>query len=258
MGFILQLHSFFYITMFSLAIAFSASAQASDHNDINTLEIKAGVINFPPFFIINSDQTVSGVYHDIVKKTLLRAKMKYRLDTYPTKRLYHNLKSGETELFLGIKGSPEYDKHVLYSTMAISQIQMRIYAVGNTPMPNNKEDINNHRIITLRGYSYGGLISYFTDPKNNIDVTSTSNHRSSFLMLKEQRADYVINYKHPSNAALKNLDIPGLKYSSFYNAKIYFIVSKALPNAEQILQRLEQAYLELVALGELKYVENND
>lgn len=260
MGGVLPLNFFFYITIFILVITFVPSVQAADHNDINfnNIEIKAGIINFPPFFIARPDQTFSGIYLDIMEKTLQHANIKYHIDAYPTKRLYHNLKNGNTELFLGIKGSPEYDDHVLYSEAEISQIQMRIYAIGNIPLPSRKEDINNHRIITLRGYSYGGLISYFTDPKNNINVTSTSSHRSSFLMLKDRRADYVINYKHPSNAALKNLDIPGLKYSSFYNAKIYFIVSKKLPNAKEILNKLEQAYLELVALGELEYIENND
>jgi polar amino acid transport system substrate-binding protein len=260
MGGILPLNFFFYITIFILAIALAPSAQASDSNNLNTnsLVIKAGMFNFPPFYVVNPDQTLSGIILDIMEKTLQHAKIDYSLDIYPAKRLYRNLKSGETGLFLGIKGSPEYEGHVLYSEAEISQIQMRIYAIGNIPLPSRKEDINNHKIITLRGYSYGGLISYFTDPKNNINVTSTSSHRSSFLMLKDRRADYVINYKHPSNAALKNLDIPGLKYSSFYNAKIYFIVSKKLPNAKEILNKLEQAYLELVALGELKYIENND
>lgn len=186
MSFIFQLYSSRYITLLVLAITLMPSIQASDSNALNikNLEIKAGVISFPPFYVVNSDQTLSGIYLDILKKTLQHAQIKYRLDIYPTKRLYNNLKNGKTELFLGIKGSPEYDEHVLYSTTAISQIQMRIYAIGDMPLPETKEDIDNHKVITLRGYSYGGLINYLTDPKNNITISSTSDHRSSFLMLE--------------------------------------------------------------------------
>jgi polar amino acid transport system substrate-binding protein len=221
-------------------------------------EIKAGSTSFPPFYVVNPDGSASGIYLDIMETTLKYADLDYRLDIYPTKRLYRNLGIGETDLFLGIKGSPEYDDNVLYSHSAISQVQMRIYAIGNTPLPSTKEDINGHKIITMRGYGYGGLVSYFSDAENNIEVTSTSKHRSSFLMLKNNRADYVINYKHPSETALTNLRISGLKYTNFYDAKVYFILSKETPNAQKIMNKLEQAYLDLVANGELEYIKNND
>lgn len=221
-------------------------------------EVKAGTTNFPPFYVINSDGSASGIYLDIMERTLLHANLNYRLDIYPTKRLYRNLGTGTTDLFLGIKGSPEYDDHVLYSKFAISQIQMRIYAIGNTPLPSIKEDIDGHKIITMRGYGYGGLVKYFEDPNNNIEVTSTSEHRSSFLMLKNKRADYVINYKHPSETALASLKVENLKYTSFYDAEVFFIVSKKRPDAQEVLTKLELAYLDLVSQNELEYIQNDD
>lgn len=222
----------------------------------NAQTIKAGSTSFPPFYVINEDQTTSGIYLDIMEKTLEHANLDYRLDVYPTKRLYRNLAKGETELFLGIKGSPEYDDNVLYSNIVISQIQMRIYALQDTPLPKNKEDINGHKIITMRGYGYGGLVNYFSDPQNNIGVTTTTQHRSSFLMLKNKRADYVINYKYPSETALADLKVPGLKYTNFYSANVYFIVSKETPNAKSILNALETSYLDLVKKGEIEYIKN--
>lgn len=234
----------------SVLLAMTSVAQA--------FEIKAGITSFPPFYIINKNQSPSGLLLDIMTKTLEHANLDYRLDNYPTKRLYKNLALGKTHLFLGIKDSPEYDGNVLYSETAISQIQMRIYAIGNTPLPMSKEDINGHKIITIHGYGYGGLVNYFADPKNKIEVTSTSEHRSSFLMLKNKRASYLINYKHPAEAALKTLNIKDLKYTNFYDVKVYFIVSKETPNAQQLLNKLESAYLDLVKKNELNYLENED
>jgi polar amino acid transport system substrate-binding protein len=248
-------HIFTFCLTLCLAVAFAPVLQAADNKP---LKVKVGTTSFPPFYVVNPDQTASGIYLDIIEKTLQHAGLDYQLDIYPTKRLYRNLGNGETELFLGIKGSPEYDKNVLYSSTAISQIQMRIYAVGDTPLPKTKEDINNHKIITMRGFGYGGLVSYFSNPTNNIEVTSTSKHRSSFLMLKDKRADYVINYKKPSETALASLEIPSLKYTNFYDAKVYFIVSKAVPDAKEVLMKLEQAYLELIKLGELEHIPNDD
>lgn len=220
--------------------------------------IKAGSTSFPPFYVINKDQSTSGIYLDIMERTLEHAKLNYRLDAYPTKRLYRNLAKGDTDLFIGIKGSPEYDSNVLYSETIVSQIQMRIYALEGTPLPLVKEDINGHKIITMRGYGYGGLASYFDDSKNDIEVTTTTKHRSSFLMLKNKRADYVINYKYPSETALASLEVPGLKYTNFYSADVFFIVSKETPNAKDVLEKLEHAYLDLVEKGELEYIENED
>lgn len=222
------------------------------------LQIKAGSTDFPPFYVINNDGSASGIYVDIMEKTLEHAGLNYRLDIYPTKRLYRNLGVGETDLFLGIKGSPEYDKDVFYSKMAVSQLQMRIYAIGNTPLPSIKEDLIGHSVITMRGYGYGGLIAYLENPNNNIEVSSTSEHRSSFLMLKNKRADYVINYKQPSETALAALRIDDLKYTNFYDAEVYFIMSKKAINAQQVMKKLEHAYLELVNKNELEYIDNDD
>jgi ABC-type amino acid transport substrate-binding protein len=225
---------------------------------IKAQEIKVGIMKIPPYYLTNEGQPPSGIFLDIMKKSLEHAGLNYRIDDYPTKRLYLNLGSGKTDLFLGIKGSPEYDDKVFYSKTIISQIQMRIYATGDTPLPITKEDINGHKISTMRGYGYGGLVNYFSDPSNNIEVALTSEHLASFQMLKKERIEYVMTYKHIAEIELKNFIIPQLKYTNFYTLDAYFIVSKSTPNAFAVLQKIERAYLDLVELGEFEYIENNN
>lgn len=244
----------FFVFMKIYLLAHSLSISADEHDE---RELKVGILSFPPFYVINPDKKPSGILTNIMKKTLQETELDYKLEEYPTKRLYKNLGTGETQLFLGVRGPAEYDKHVLYSNVVVSQIQMRIYAKGVMPLPSRKEDLNGHTIIVIRGYSYGGLIDYLLNPNNNIDVTSTSEHISSFLMLKNNRADYLINYKHPSESVLKDLEISDLKFTNYYAADVRFIVSKSTPNAESIMHKLEQAYLKLIALGELQYIPND-
>lgn len=221
-------------------------------------EIKAGIMIFPPYFIQNENKKPDGIYLKVMEETLRNANLEYRIDIYPAKRLYLNLGNGKTHLYLGIKGAPEYDDKVLYSTTKISEINMRVYANDNIPLPLQKEDLNNHRISIIRGYSYGGLINYFKDPKNNIDVASTAEHLSSFKMLKNKRVDYVINYKNPSEAVLEYLDIPGIKFTDLYVINVYFIISKFTPNAVEVLDRIENSYLELLESGKIKYTDPNN
>ena len=227
-------------------------------NNSHADKLKVGIIDFPPFYVIHDDASTSGLYLNILRKTLQHAKLEYSLDVYPPKRLYRNLSNGKAGVVLGIKGAPEYDKQVLYSTTKISQIQMRVYATGDTPLPASKAEINGSRISTIRGYSYGGLVSYFSDPKNSINVFTTAQHLASFQMLKNKRVDYVVNYKHPSETVLENLSIPNVKYTNFYSVDVFFIVSKATPNAIEVLQKLEKSYLELIKLEELEYIPNDD
>ena len=241
----------------NLLLILSVFALALSSSLIQAQEIKAGMLIFPPYFVDNGDKPPSGIYLDVMVSTLQHAGLKYHIDTFPAKRLYLNLGSGETDLYLGIKGAPEYQGKVLYSKTSISKIQMRIYATNDTPLPVTKEDINGHRISTIRGYSYGGLVSYFSDPKNNIDTALTAEHLASFKMLKNKRVDYVVNYKHPSEAVLKNLYISNLKYTNFYSVDVFFIVSKTTPNAAEIIQKLEDSYLEFVELGQLEYIKND-
>lgn len=221
-------------------------------------EIKAGVMIFPPYFFQNKNKEPDGIYLKVMEKTLRNANLEYRIDIYPAKRLYLNLGNGKTHLYLGIKGAPEYDDKVLYSTTKVSEIKMRIYANADTPLPVTKKDIDHHRIGIIRGYSYGGLIKYFTETKNNIEISSTAEHLSSFKMLKNRRVDYVINYQYPSEAVLADLEIPGVKYTDFHSINVYFIISKFTPNAVEVLDRIEKSYLELLERGEIKYMGPTD
>jgi hypothetical protein len=59
------------VSLLSL-FAFSATSQG--------VEIKAGSTSFPPFYVINKDQTASGIYLDIMERTLQHAGLDYRLD----------------------------------------------------------------------------------------------------------------------------------------------------------------------------------
>lgn len=221
-------------------------------------EIRAGIMIFPPYFFQNENKKPDGIYLKVMEETLRNANLEYSIDIYPAKRLYLNLGNGKTHLYLGIKGVPEYDDKVLYSTTKVSEINMRVYTNDNIPLPLKKEDLNNHRISIIRGYSYGGLINYFKDPKNNIDVASTAEHLSSFKMLKNKRVDYVINYQHPSEEVLEDLEIPSIKYTDFHSINAYFIVSKFTPNAAEVLDKIEKSYLELLESGKIKYTAPND
>lgn len=220
-------------------------------------EIKTGIINFPPFYVVNENGKHSGLCLDILVATLKKAKLDYNIHSYPPMRLFRNLNTGTTDLFLGIKGSPEYDEQVYYSKTPISHIQLRVYATGNTPLPSVKNDLVGKNVIAIRGYGYGGLINYLVDPKNEINVMYNSQHGAAFLMLKNKRAEYLLDYKHPADRVLQELIISDLKYVNLDEVGLFFIVSKKSPNALQLMEKLETAYNTLREEGLASYIEND-
>ncbi len=221
-------------------------------------KIKTGIINFPPFYVVNENGKHSGLCLDILVATLKKANLDYNINSYPPMRLFRNLNTGSTDLFLGIKGSPLYDEQVYYSKMPISHIQLRVYATGDTPLPSVKDDLIEKSVIAIRGYGYDGLINYLVDPENKINIMYNSQHEAAFLMLKNKRAEYLLDYKHPADRVLQELNIPDLKYVNLYEVELFFIVSKNSPNALQLMNKLETAYNALREEGLVNYIENKE
>ncbi len=105
--------------------------------------------------------------------------------------------------------------------------------------------LNGRHVIVLLGYSYGDWFDYITDPQNNITHESAIKHDQALRMLLSHRVDYLLDYQLPINLALANMETPKLYYHDVFSIEGHIVVSKKLPNAKQILRRLEDSYKSL-------------
>ncbi len=215
-------------------------------------EIKIGVLNFAPFYIVEEGKEPSGMMLDFLKVAMDRAGLPYSIKGYPPKRLYQNLAEGKSHVFMGIKGVPELEGKVIYSRSKITDIDMRVYTRPETPVPQSKEELKGKKIIVIRGYSYGGFIKFLQDPANRIEVDESDDHDLAFKKLQAKRADYVLDYRRPSEKTLASLNISGLQNHSISLIDIVLIVSKQAPNAQEVADKLENAFDELKKEGKLK------
>ncbi len=215
--------------------------------------LEVGVTNFPPFYIINKTNSndVKGYLTDILKKVLTKAEIKHHIKGYPPKRLYKNVATGKTNIWLGTKNVPVYEKEVLYSKQQVTSIELRVYTVGDKPLLKTKKDLVGKELITIMGYGYGGLVKFLKDPKNKIKTDESSTHKSAFMKLMYNRRSYLLNYSRPAKKILEKNKIKGIKFSTLKNVAIFFVVSKKTINAKKILARMEKAYKELKDLGKL-------
>lgn len=214
--------------------------------------LKVGVLDFPPFYIVKNETDVSGTMADVLRKTLDKAGISYVIKGYPPKRLYKELAEGSVHIWMGIKGVPDYEGKVLYGASQTGEIEIRLYTTADKPLLNSLDDMKGKKIITIRGYGYGGMVTFLNDPKNGITSDPTDGHDLAFKKLIKGRSDYVLDYKQPAEDTISKDMITGLKFSSLKNIKLYFIVSKKAPDAENNMKKIEAAYLTLKKEGTIK------
>jgi len=218
---------------------------------------RVGILDFPPYAVIEKSGVCKGILVDVLYRVLKEGGISYSLKGFPQKRLFTNLATGETEIYMGIKGVPDYDGKVLFSAFPIAHLDLRIYFRKETPAFQNSAQLKGKRVIVIIGYGYGGLIRYLEDPANKITVDPSHTHTLAFRKLKAGRADYVLDYQPPASAAIEEEGVEDIRSHSISKVDIFFVVSLKTPGAEELMKRMETAYQALKADGKLSDIPNS-
>lgn len=174
-----------------------------------------------------------------VAGTLLeRAGLAWRAVPYPASRLFSNLQNGSTKFSILVRGST-LDACCILSHKPIYRTTLNVYYIGDKPPVKSKDDLAGKHLITIRGYSYAGLLQYITDAANRIDHQSAGSHRAAFDMLKAGRADYVLDYASAAGDILAESPIGNLRSYPIDQLEIHLVLSKTYPDAERLMARLE-------------------
>lgn len=209
--------------------------------------LEIGLFNFPPYYLVDSKEEVKGgIFVEMLKKMMDRAGYEYTFVAYPPKRLYSNLGKGITHIWLGTLGVAEYEGKTVVSPVKIADINLQVYTNDKyTVLPKSMDDLKGKSVITIFGYNYGGLIKFLEDPENRISIEAAKSHNAAFMMLKLGRANFLLDYHEPSSEVIKEINIPDLRYAPIKKLSMHLHVSKARPDAEEIMQRLMKVYSEM-------------
>lgn len=210
--------------------------------------IKYGYVEFPPLSFTNEDNKPDGALIKLVSRVMAKAGYEWSAASYPGKRLIQNLEKGDIHLWIGISSFVSEDK-ALIGDSVVAKIELQAYTIGNKPPILKQDDLKNKSIIILGGYSYGGWREFIKNPDNKINYTEVYTHDAAFKMLNNDRADYVLDYKLPSDRVLKEITIPSLRSNLISSLDCHFVVSKNTLNADNVLRKLEAAYKDLLKEG---------
>ena len=174
------------------------------------------------------------VAHELFERTNLT----WRATAYPAKRLFRNLKNGESNFSILVRASSLLES-CIFSKTPIYSTDLNVYYIGDKPPITSIEDLKGTRLVTIRGYSYGSLRKFIENPKNNIIKEVTNTHSSAFKMLELGRADYLLDYASAANDIISQSSISDLRLNKMSQLDIFLVLSKSYPNANELMTQLE-------------------
>lgn len=235
-----------FITMESQCRALAAEPQT----------IRMGYIEFTPVFYTDAEGVPQGLLVDLARQVVPAAGYQLKLESLPVKRMANRLIKGEIDLWAGLKTLEGFEGNTFAGDSILLQICLNAYTLGEEPAISKKEDLNQKMIIGLRGFSYGGWVTYLKDPANEIDFIEVDSHQSALKVLERNNKTgtkcYLLDYEQPVNKALRTYPVENLRKNPLSCLDAYFVVSKKTPNAKTVLGRLESAYKEMKKQGKVE------
>lgn len=215
--------------------------------------LKMGYVEFPPMSYTDQNGQPAGHVMDIAIKSLEKAGFEWTAISLPAKRMAKSLAKGDIQVWLGLASLPQFKGTTHVGKIVVERLILRAYTNGNNPPIREQKDLLGKTLLILRGYSYGGWITFIKDPANKIRHLEFDSHEGAFERLgklsKRIPEIYLLDYKHPSETVLRNLDLPDIRFNQISSLDMYFVVTRKMDSAKAVLDRIETAFQQLSASG---------
>lgn len=209
----------------------------------------AAVTKYPEIEYASPDQSVwttrtnaqgepDNPLRQVAEALFAQAGIPWHSTTFPAPRLFRYLQNGSTQFSMLVK-APALQECCLFSRKPVAVAEIRAYRRAATAPLRGAPDLAGKQVITIRGYSYGGLIDFLADEKQQVTNNVAGSHVSAFRMLDSGRAQYLIDYAGPASEVLAAERIEGMAYDVLSRQDVYLVLSKSYPDAQAVMHRLE-------------------
>lgn len=181
-------------------------------------------------------------YIPYISALSLKAGFDLKTKAMPPERMFREFQSGKSQFGLLVK-APLLKDCCLFSEKPITSMPINVYYSKDLPEIRSKEDLVGKEIGLIHGYSYGKIRKFLETHEIKSSIWNAVDHEELFhRILIRDRMEYVIDYEPISEEMIAKLK-PEAALNSFtlLNIDLYFVVSKSLPNAQEILDRFVEA-----------------
>lgn len=214
--------------------------------------IRVGYIEFAPYTYTDAQGQPAGDMIEFLRLVADRAGYKAHFLEYPSYRLFKSMETGQVELCASLIRHPVMEPYSVRSRYRIAQVKLNLY-YKDQPQPPRMDALRNTRLLLIQGLVYPGspLAALSQDPANGVILARAPTHPAALQMMHFKRADYLLDYQAPAEAAAQAARLPMLPFVTVLQQDFTIAYARASPRARQLRDDLDQAMDELLARGEL-------
>lgn len=206
--------------------------------------INAGVIDFPPYYVVEEGELKGGIYAELLKGVMERAGLAYNVQAYSVPELFSGIENGDIHIWMGTPA-----RGAISSPRKIAEANILVYTPSSLSPPSSIDGLNGKRVIVLEGYNYGGLLKKLSEPSRGIVVDRVRSHETAFKRLSSGLERFVIDYQVPAEKAISDLKIRNIKSHILSTVDVKIYVSRKAPEPEMLMEKLMKAYEALKVEG---------
>lgn len=192
----------------------------------------------------DSDGQLKNPLLTVAEKLFSEAGVEWQSRALPAKRLFKYLQEGIIPFSMLVRAST-LEACCLFSERPVASTELRVFRRQASQSVNAQEDLAGKRVITIRGYSYGGLGQYLRDPQNGVIIQEATSHAEAFLLFERGRGEYLIDYQGPAEEVLAEQPVAGTVYDTYSRLDVFLVLSRTFPDAPAVLKRLEAVMTQL-------------
>lgn len=238
------MYRLFFVFLTSLLLVSTAWCQVAEQQekDVPPVVLQWGFINLPPLIYQGEDGLPKGILAEIMAGTSLHSNIPYESIEFPNARAIYNLNARKVNFGIGVSSLVKNPNDFVISDVPIATMQLNILWLKGTDDITSVDDLKGKRLVLLAGYTYGGLRSKLEKIASGFVEVET--HERAIGALKLDRGKYALTYKTASAYSIPKAEQLGFDNLMLEEIGVHFILSASVPEAKQVMQRLEQGFLE--------------
>lgn len=202
----------------------------------HSAEVRLGVHNFPPFFIVNADGSCGGEAVEQTRLILQSANLSLEVICATPARLYKMLQRGDIDFTINIKHTLALGEDVQFVEPPYGQLSLVLLTHGAAVAREKRPTI-----AAIRGFDYHGQRQQLIE--KGYTFVDMSDSIGAVDLFVKGRTNALITYEAPFNYYLQQQNLafaPHYQRFVLENLDTHYVISNASSRSALLRQALEQ------------------